>query len=69
MNADELRELIGTKPFKPLEIATQTGDHFLVEQERDVYNNPRRPELFVLFTQDGLLHLIDADQIVSASLL
>jgi hypothetical protein len=69
MNVDELRQIIGRKPFRAVEIATASGDHYQLVDETYVLNSPRRPELFVLFTEDGLMHLVDADQVVSASVL
>jgi hypothetical protein len=70
MTADQLREILERKPFKPVEIATTSGDHFQVLEEGDVhYNSRRRPERVVVFTQDGLFHILDADQVASATVL
>ena len=65
VNADELREIIGTKPFRPVDVVTVSGDHYEVADERDVMSSPRRPELFILFTEDGVMHLNDQDTFVT----
>jgi hypothetical protein len=52
------------------EITTTSGDHFEVLQERNVHYNSRfRPDRVVVFTPDGQFHILDADQIASATVL
>ena len=70
MTADQLREIIERKPFRPVEVVTVGGDHYQVVEEKDVHFNPRRrPDRVVVFTEDGLFHTLDADQITSATVL
>jgi hypothetical protein len=65
----QLQALINRKPFRAFEIATTAGDHFPVLEEGDILNNRRRPELYFIFTEDGLAHWIEADDIVSVTTL
>ena len=67
MDAKQLRELIARRPFRPIQIATAAGDHYAIVEEADIFNNRRRPELYVIFTADGLAHWIEADDIVSVT--
>ena len=42
----------------------------MLEEEADMFHNPRlRPNLIVLFTSDGRMHLVESDQIVSVTVL
>jgi len=67
MDNKQLQSLINRKPFRPFQIATTAGDHLKVLEEGDILNNRRRPELYFIFTEDGLAHWIEADDIVSVS--
>jgi hypothetical protein len=70
MTKDQLTEVLDRKPFRPVSIATTTGDHFQVLEEKDVhYNSRRRLDRVVVFTEDGLFHLLDAEQIMSVTVL
>jgi hypothetical protein len=70
MNPDQLSEIIAARPFRPLEVATANGDHYVLRDDRDMLFNPRRrPDLFVLFTEDGVMHLLDTERIVSVTIL
>jgi hypothetical protein len=65
MNSQQLKELVNRRPFRPIQIATASGDHYAVLEEADIFNNRRRPDLYVIFTEDGLAHWIEAGDIVS----
>jgi hypothetical protein len=67
MDTKQLRELITRQPFRPIQIATAAGDHYTILEEADVFNNRRRPELYVIFTEDGLAHWIESGDIVSVT--
>ncbi|HEV3208685.1 MAG TPA: hypothetical protein VGY91_00335 [Chthoniobacterales bacterium] len=67
MNNQQLKELIGRRPFRPFQIATSAGDHYSVLEEADIFNNRRRPELYVIFTEDALAHWVESNDIVSVS--
>jgi hypothetical protein len=67
MDTKQVREFLARRPFRPFEIATTAGDHYAVLEEGDIFNNRRRPNLYVIFTDDGLAHLIEADSIVSVT--
>jgi hypothetical protein len=67
METKQIHELIMRRPFRPIVIATKSGDHFPILEEGDVFNNRRRPGLYVIFTEDGLAHWIEADDIVSVT--
>jgi hypothetical protein len=70
MTTDQLKEILERKPFTPVEIAATGGNHFQVLEERDVHYNSRvRPDRVVVFTQDGLFHIVYADQITSTTVL
>jgi len=69
MDTNQLQALINRKPFRPFQIATTAGDHFAVLEEGDIFNNRRRPNLYFIFTDDGLAHWIEADDIVSVTTL
>jgi hypothetical protein len=70
MNPDQFREIVRRRPFRPVEVTTTSGDHYVLTNEGYFYNNPRRrPELVVLFTEDGLMHLLEAGRIVSLTIL
>lgn len=65
MNNEQLKVLMGRRPFRPFQIATSAGDHYVVLEEADIFNNRRRPDLYVIFTDNGLAHLIESSDIVS----
>jgi hypothetical protein len=70
MTKDQLAHLLESEPFRPVVITTTSGDHFEVLQERNVHYNSRfRPDRVVVFTPDGQFHILDADQIASATVL
>jgi hypothetical protein len=70
MTKGQLVEILERKPFKPVVIATTSGDHYQALEEKDVHYNSRvRPDRVVVFTEDGLFHILDADQITSVSVL
>lgn len=70
MTKDQLSELLESEPFKPVVIATTSGDHYQALEERDVHYNSRfRPDRVVVFTEDGAFHILDADQILSVTVL
>jgi hypothetical protein len=69
MDNQQLRTLISRRPFRPFQIATSSGDHYAVLEEADIFNNRRRPQLYVIFTDDGLAHWIESDDIVSVTTL
>jgi hypothetical protein len=64
VNSEQLKELVSRRPFRPFEIA---GDHYSVLEEADIFNNRRRPDLYVIFTDDGLAHWIESADIVSVT--
>jgi hypothetical protein len=67
MNSQQLKELVNRRPFRPIQITTASGDHYAVLEEADIFNNRRRPDLYVIFTEDGLAHWIEAGDIVSVT--
>ena len=67
MDTNQLRTLITRQPFRPIQIATAAGDHYSILEEADIFNNRRRPELCVIFTEDGLAHWIESGDIVSVT--
>jgi hypothetical protein len=67
VNSQQLKELVIRRPFRPIQIATASGDHYAVLEEADIFNNRRRPDLYVIFTEDGLAHWIEAGDIVSVT--
>lgn len=67
METKQVQELIRRKPFRAVQITLSSGDHFSVLEEGDIFNNRRRPELYVIFTEDGLAHWIEASDIVTIS--
>jgi len=69
MNNAQLKELVTRRPFRPFEVATSAGDHYAVLEEADIFNNRRRPDLFIIFTEDGLAHWIESTDIVSVTTL
>jgi len=70
MTKDQLAELLESEPFRPVVIATTSGDHFEVLQGRNVHHNSRfKPDRVVVFTPEGQLHILDADEISSVSVL
>jgi hypothetical protein len=69
MNSQQLNALITRKPFRSFQIATTAGDHFDVLEEGDIFNNLRRPDFYVIFTEDGLAHWIESSDIVSVTTL
>ena len=69
MNNAQLKELVTRRPFRPYEVATSAGDHYAVLEEADIFNNRRRPDLFIIFTEDGLAHWIESTDIVSVTTL
>jgi hypothetical protein len=69
MTKEQLAETLEHKPFKPVMIATTNGDHYQALEERDVHcNSRRRLDRVVVFTEDGLFHLLDAAQNCSTEL-
>ncbi|MBV8174698.1 MAG: hypothetical protein JO151_09065 [Verrucomicrobia bacterium] len=44
-------------------------DHFAILEEGDILNNRRRPDLYFIFTEDGLAHWIESGDIVSVTTL
>jgi hypothetical protein len=69
MDNQQLKSLISRKPFRPFQIATTAGDHFSILEEGDILNNRRRPDLYFIFTEDGLAHWIESGDIVSVTTL
>jgi len=70
MTTDQLKEILERKPFTPVEIAATSGDHFEVLRGRNVHYNSRfRPDRVVVFTEEGLFHILDSDQIASVAML
>jgi hypothetical protein len=69
MSADQLREIVGRKPFRPVEVATTSGDHYQLLDESYVLNSARRPELFFFFTGEGLARLVEANEIANVTVL
>jgi hypothetical protein len=67
VNSQQLKELVSRRPFRPFQIATASGDHYAVLEEADIFNNRRRPDLYVIFTENGLAHWIEAGDIVSVT--
>ena len=67
MDTQQLRALITRRPFRPFQIATSAGDHYAILEEADIFNNRRRPDLYVIFTDDGLAHWIESGDIVSVT--
>jgi hypothetical protein len=65
MKTDQINVLINRRPFRAFQIATASGDHYSVLEEADIFNNRRRPDLYVIFTEDGLAHWIESSDIVS----
>lgn len=68
MTADQLREIVARKSFRPVAVTTVGGDHYELREETDVLHSPRRPELFIFFT-DQRMHLVEANEIASATVL
>ena len=68
MTADQLREIVARKPFRPVAVTTVAGDIYELREEADVLHSPRRPELFIFFT-DERMHLVEANEIASATVL
>ena len=68
MTADQLREIVARKPFRPVAVTTVAGDHYELREEADVLHSPRRPELFIFFA-DQLMHIVEANEIASVSVL
>jgi hypothetical protein len=69
MNSQQLNTLITRKPFRPFQIATGAGEDFNVLEEGDILSNRRRPDLYFIFTEDGLAHWIESSDIVSVTTL
>jgi hypothetical protein len=69
MTADQLREIIERKPFRPLAVTSVAGQIYRLEEERDCFTSPRRPELFVFFTSDGSMHTVEAAEVASITVL
>ena len=69
MDSQQLKSLINRKPFRPFQIATTAGDHFVVLEEGDILSNRRRPDLYFIFTEDGLAHWIESNDIVGVTTL
>jgi hypothetical protein len=68
MTADQLREIVTRKPFRPVAVTAVAGDSYQLEEETDVLHSPRRPELFIFFTEQRM-HIVEADEIASATVL
>jgi len=54
MDSQQLKSLINRKPFRPFQIATTAGDHFVVLEEGDILSNRRRPESLLHFHRGRL---------------
>jgi hypothetical protein len=65
MDLEQFKELISRRPFRPIHIATASGDHYAVLEEADIFNNRHCPELYFIFTEDGLVHWTEVGDIVS----
>ena len=69
MNAENLKQLISRKPFRPFELVTAGGEHYTINDESQFLFNDRRPDLFVFFDANGVFRMIDVEQLTSAAAL
>jgi hypothetical protein len=70
MTKGQLVEILERKPFKPVVISTTSGDHYQALEEKNVHYDSRvRPNRVLVFTADGLFHILDAEQIANVAML
>jgi hypothetical protein len=65
MKIEELKNLVGRKPFRPFTINLLNGDHIGIDAESNIYFPAPRPELVIAFTENGRMHIFEDIGIVS----
>ena len=62
MKADELRDRMAIKPFRPFTVETRGGQSFEIEGEENLLLPKAKPEIVIVFTQ-GHMYILDIDSI------
>jgi hypothetical protein len=65
MSSDQILEYITRKPFRPFTINLLDGEQIRIDNVHALMNSPRRPELLIVFTEDGKMHLFETSVICS----
>jgi hypothetical protein len=52
------------QPFRSFIISLTNGESLFIKEFKDLHISPYKPNLITVFTEDGLVHLIEADSVV-----
>lgn len=67
MKRDEIRALLEREPFRAFEIETTGGRRFDVTAADRLLMPVHKPELLIVFTNDGLMHFVEAGSVASVT--
>jgi hypothetical protein len=64
-NSSELRAAVDRKPFLPFAINLFDGEQLTINADTEVLFPKNKPELVIVFSADGMMHLFEAEAIAS----
>jgi hypothetical protein len=65
MRIEEIKSLIGRKPFRPFLINFVDGTQLLVEQQGELLLPRNKPGLLIFFSPEGAMHLFEEEAVSS----
>lgn len=65
MTIERLIELVNRKPFKPFVIHLTDGETIEIDSEKTILFPERHPELIIVFSENGAIHLFEYTVIAS----
>jgi hypothetical protein len=65
MKLADIKERADQVPFRPFALETIGGSWIQVEEPSDIMLNPRRPDLVVVFNENGRMYILGVEQIAS----
>jgi hypothetical protein len=59
MKIQEIQNLANRKPFRPFTVNLINGDRIPIDRSDDITFPSRRPELVIVFTSNGQMHIFE----------
>jgi hypothetical protein len=67
MKLSQIKEIIGTRPFRPFAIETSGGTYVTVQTPAHIKLPPPSFDLIIVYGTDGLVHFLTKDTILNAA--